>query len=100
MGVIPGNMRDVSFIVRGKGNPESLFSSSHGAGRVLSRTKAKKELTVDDFTDTMGDITAKVTKGTLDESPMAYKDIFKVMEEQKDLIDVIDHVIPLINIKG
>lgn len=100
MGVIPGNMRDGSFIVRGKGNPDSLYSSSHGAGRVLGRKQAKRKLNTNDFKNTMTGITAKVGKSTLDESPMAYKDIFEVMRLQKDLVDVLHHVKPIINIKG
>ena len=100
LGVIPGNMRDGSFIVRGKGNPDSLFSSSHGAGRVLSRTKAKETLNMDDFKATMTGIQAKVVNSTLDESPFAYKSIFDVMAMQTELVDVVHHVKPLINIKG
>lgn len=100
MGVIPGNMRDGSFIVRGKGNPDSLYSSSHGAGRVLGRKKAKEVLGMDYFRSSMKGITAMVTEKTLDESPAAYKNIFEVMELQKDLVDVVAHVRPLINIKG
>lgn len=100
LGVIPGNMRDGSFIVRGKGNPDSLCSSSHGAGRVLSRSKAKETLNMDDFKATMTGIQAKVVNGTLDESPMAYKDIFSVMAMQQDLVEVLHHVRPIINIKG
>jgi tRNA-splicing ligase RtcB len=100
MGVIPGNMRDGSFIVQGKGAPESLFSSSHGAGRVLGRRKAKELLNVEDFTETMEGIVAKVGASTLDESPFAYKDIFRVMKEQEDLVDVVAYVKPIVNIKG
>jgi tRNA-splicing ligase RtcB len=100
MGVVPGNMRDGSFIVRGKGNPEALYSSSHGAGRVLGRRQAKDTLKLDDFEKTMKGVKARVEKGTLDESPMAYKDIEKVMEQQKDLIEICAHVRPIINIKG
>jgi len=100
MGVIPGNMRDGSFIVQGKGNPEALCSSSHGAGRVLGRWKAKKKLKVEDFESTMKGITAKVCHDTLDESPFAYKDIFEVMRLQSDLVEVKAHIKPLINIKG
>ena len=100
MGVIPGNMRDGSFIVEGKGNPDSLYSSSHGAGRVLGRRKAKETLDVDDFTETMEGIVAKVDSKTLDESPFAYKDIFQVMEQQEDLVEVHHRVVPLINVKG
>lgn len=100
MGVIPGNMRDGSFIVKGKGNPESMSSSSHGAGRVLGRKKAKEELDFDTFKATMSGVKAKVEQSTLDESPMAYKNIFEVMDLQKDLVEVVCHVKPMINIKG
>ena len=99
-GVIPGNMRDGSFIVRGKGNPDSLWSSSHGAGRVLGRAEAKKVLTLDQFSATMQGVVAKVGEGTLDEAPMAYKDIFQVMREQADLVEIVHHVRPILNIKG
>ena len=100
MGVIPGNMRDGSFIVKGKGNPESLYSSSHGAGRVLGRKKAKELLNVDDFIESMDGITALINEKTLDESPEAYKNIFDVMELQKDLVEIVAHIEPMINIKG
>lgn len=101
-GVIPGNMRDGSFIVRGKGNLASLCSSSHGAGRVLGRKEAKRTLNVDEFIDTMKDITCGVDNnpaGLLDEAPAAYKNIFTVMEEQQDLVEVVTHISPLINVK-
>ena len=99
-GVIPGNMRDGSFIVRGKGNPDSLFSSSHGAGRVLGRKEAQRTLTMEQFHESMSGVVARITKETLDESPFAYKNIFDVMEQQKDLVEVIARVKPIINIKG
>ena len=100
MGVIPGNMRDGSFIVKGKGNVDALNSSSHGAGRVLSRRKAKEQLNVDDFESTMKGIAARVGRSTLDESPMAYKSIFEVMTLQKDLVETIAHIKPILNVKG
>jgi len=100
MGVIPGNMRDGSFIVRGLGNPDSLCSSSHGAGRVLGRNQAKKTLSMDAFKQTMTGVQAKVCEGTLDESPEAYKNIFDVMQLQGDLVQRIHHIKPIINIKG
>ena len=100
LGVIPGNMRDGSFIVKGKGNPDSLCSSSHGAGRVLSRKKAKEQINLDSFVGEMVGIKAKVGNSTLDESPFAYKNIFRVMEDQHDLVEVLHHIKPLINIKG
>jgi len=99
-GVIPGNMRDGSFIVQGKGNPDSLCSSSHGAGRVMSRSQAKETLSLDEFTREMGIIAAKVSDRTIDESPMAYKSIFDVMAMQDELVDVLFRVKPIINVKG
>jgi tRNA-splicing ligase RtcB len=104
-GVIPGNMRDGSFIVRGLGNPDSLFSSSHGAGRMLGRKQAKELLAREPerlatFVSGMQGITAKVSASQIDESPMAYKDIWTVMECQKDLVDVVSHIQPIINVKG
>lgn len=100
LGVIPGNMRDGSFIVQGKGNPDALWSSSHGAGRVMGRKEAKRKLDIEDFKSTMGGVTALVNPDTLDESPFAYKDIFEVMKLQSSLVDIIAHVKPIINIKG
>ena len=100
LGVIPGNMRDGSFIVEGKGNPDSLCSSSHGAGRVLSRKKALATLDLADFNSQMASIVTNHTSSTLDEAPAAYKSIFEVMELQKDLVTIIDHVKPILNIKG
>lgn len=99
-GVIPANMKDGSFIVKGKGNNESMCSSSHGAGRVLSRKKAKESLNINEFYETMKNIITNHTDDTLDESPKAYKNIFEVMELQKDLVEVIDRSIPILNIKG
>jgi len=100
MGVIPGNMRDGSFIVEGLGNPGSLCSSSHGAGRVLGRKKAKETLDYDEFVETMKNVTARTTRDLLDESPMSYKNIFDVMDLQKDLVKIKHHIIPIINIKA
>lgn len=100
LGVIPGNMRDGSFIVRGKGNEEALCSSSHGAGRVLGRRKAKETLDIDEFTLIMDGIVSNVSPSTLDESPMAYKNIFEVMRLQEDLVEVVTYVKPIINVKG
>lgn len=100
MGVIPGNMRDGSFIVRGKGNPEALWSSSHGAGRVLGRKEAKRTLDMQRFTEAMAGVVALVTDETLDESPFAYKSIFDVMRQQDAMVEVVAHVRPILNIKG
>lgn len=100
LGVIPGNMRDGVFVVEGLGNPDSLESCSHGAGRVMSRAKAKEAIDMETFQASMQGIKAKVTEGTLDESPFAYKDIFNVLALQSDLARVVCHIKPLINIKG
>ena len=98
-GVIPGNMRDGSFVVIGKGNADSLASSSHGAGRVMSRVKAKKNISMEEFEASMKGITGTVDENTLDESPFAYKDIFEVMRLQDDLLEVEEHIKVLINVK-
>lgn len=100
LGVIPGNMRDGSFIVKGKGNVDSLASSSHGAGRVLSRRAAKDLLNVTDFHNAMIGIVTNHSDDTIDEAPDAYKNIFEVMDLQKDLVEVIDRIKPVLNIKG
>lgn len=100
LGVIPGNMRDGCFIVRGKGNTDSLCSSSHGAGRVLSRRVAKDTLNYEDMLKATEGVINNHTEATIDESPEAYKNIFEVMELQKDLVDVVDYIQPILNIKG
>jgi tRNA-splicing ligase RtcB len=99
-GIIPGNMRDGCFVVIGKGNEEALCSSSHGAGRVLSRSKAKEQLSVEEFKKQMVGIVSNHTDHTIDEAPNAYKNIFEVMDLQKDLVENIDLITPILNIKG
>lgn len=99
-GVIPANMRDGCFLVRGLGNPDFLNSSSHGAGRAISRTEAKNKITLEQFSEQMIGIVAPVTKKTIDESPNAYKNIFEVMELQKRSVEVLKHLRPIINWKG
>ena len=102
LGVIPGNMRDGSFIVRGLGNPESLCSSSHGAGRVRGRSAAHREVSLEDFQNQMKDSECRVViaESTLEEAPDNYKNIFEVMELQKDLVEVVSHIKPLVTIKA
>ncbi|MFH1390719.1 MAG: RtcB family protein [Candidatus Diapherotrites archaeon] len=99
-GVIPANMRDGSFLVEGKGNKEFLESSSHGAGRIMSRTEAKENISMAQFEKSMEGIRGTVEEGTLDESPMAYKNIYEVMEAQKDSVKTVKQLKPLINWKG
>ncbi len=100
-GVIPMNMRDGVFITEGLGNEEYLCSASHGAGRRMSRKKAKENIPLDIFQKDMKGIIARTDKDVLDESPRAYKDANMVMEYQDGkVITIIDHCTPLINIKG
>lgn len=99
-GVIPANMRDGCFLVEGLGNFEFLFSSSHGAGRKMSRAKAKKEIGIGAFRESMKGIIGTINEKTIDEAPMAYKNIFEVMEAQKNSVKVIGRVTPIINWKG
>lgn len=101
IGIIPGNMRDGTYITKGLGNVDYLSSSSHGCGRTMSRSKASKSIDLDKHRKAMKGIVARVDKSTLDESPMAYKNLDKVIAMQKGVvIDVIDKITPLINIKG
>jgi tRNA-splicing ligase RtcB (3'-phosphate/5'-hydroxy nucleic acid ligase) len=101
LGIIPANMRDGVWITKGLGNEEFLCSASHGAGRKLSRTKARETVdTVEFFEDMIGVITPSLDKLT-DESPHAYKDITDVLNRQDGLlVDVIDHFKPLLVLKG
>jgi len=99
-GIIPGNMRDGSFLVVGLGNAKFLNSSTHGAGRALSRKQAKEKISMHEFEKSMEGIKGTVSIKTLDEAPMAYKDINKIMEAQKKSVKIIKHVLPIINWKG
>jgi tRNA-splicing ligase RtcB (3'-phosphate/5'-hydroxy nucleic acid ligase) len=99
-GIIPGNMRDGSFLVSGLGNAKFLNSSSHGAGRALSRKQAKLNINLEDFKKSMEGIRGTISAKTLDEAPMAYKDINKVMHAQEKSVKIIKHILPIINWKG
>ena len=101
IGIIPGSQGTSSYIVQGLGNPKSLCSCSHGAGRKMSRKKAKENLSIENEQKIMGDIIHNITtKDQLDEAPSAYKDIDTVMEEQKDLVKILVKLKPLAVIKG
>jgi tRNA-splicing ligase RtcB len=89
LGIIPGSMATPGFIVRGKGFADSLNSASHGAGRVLSRTKAKQSITNKELKQRLLHAGVTLLGGGLDEAPMAYKDINKVMAQQTDLVTVV-----------
>lgn len=93
-GIIPGNMRDGSFLVIGKGNRKFLNSSSHGAGRAMSRTQAKKEISSETLKREMKGIKTNLV---IEEAPDAYKNIFEVMEKQKSSVKILSHLVPLIN---
>lgn len=100
-GIIPGNMKSGIYVTKGLGNETYLSSASHGAGRKMSRSKAKKSINLDRFKNQMHGIVAKVGKSTLDEAPDAYKDLHGVIERQEGIvIDTVDYAKPLINIKG
>lgn len=102
-GIIPGSQGTPSFIVQGKGNPESFMSCSHGAGRLLGRKQAQRTLKLDEqqaLLDTKGIVHGIRHKSDLDEAPGAYKDIHTVMENQQDLVEVLVELQPLAVLKG
>jgi tRNA-splicing ligase RtcB len=100
LGIIPGSMGTGSFIVRGKGNPDSFCSCSHGAGRSMSRGQAKKLITLEQHAAAMQGIEARLDADVLDESPAAYKDIGAVMAAQDDLVEIVHRLRQVVNIKG
>ena len=99
-GLIPGSMGTVSYVVSGLGNPESLNSSPHGAGRAYSRTKARKTFTRAQLEKSMTGIEWRHSDVFLDEIPAAYKDVGVVMEDAKDLVEVRHTLRQLVNVKG
>ncbi|UYZ59764.1 RtcB family protein [Hymenobacter latericus] len=96
LGVIPGSMTAPGFIVRGRGVAESLASASHGAGRLMSRTRAKQELGEAEVRRHLQQHGVELIGGGVDEAPQAYKDIYSVMESQRDLVDVLGTFTPKI----
>jgi tRNA-splicing ligase RtcB (3'-phosphate/5'-hydroxy nucleic acid ligase) len=99
-GIIPGSMGSASYIVRGKGNTESLKSCSHGAGRRIGRNVAKKTITEADFAASLEGTYSKPSVNYLDEAPVAYKDIQTVIGRQTDLVEIVHTLKPIITIKG
>ena len=99
-GIIPGSMGAKSFIVEGKGNPHSFCSCSHGAGRKMSRTKAKSVFTVEDHLAATAGVECRKDVSVLDETPGAYKDIDQVMEAQADLVTVLHTLKQVLCVKG
>jgi tRNA-splicing ligase RtcB len=100
LGIIPGSMGAKSFIVRGKGNPESFESCSHGAGRAMSRTEAKRRFTLEDHAKATAGIECRKDKDVIDETPAAYKSIDAVMAAQSDLVDVVHTLRQVVCVKG
>lgn len=103
LGVIPGSMGTSSFIVRGKGNPESFMSCSHGSGRTMSRKAAIRDLSLDveiAKLDSVGVIHGVRGPKDLDECPSSYKDIKRVMQNQDDLVEIVDELFPIASMKG
>lgn len=100
LGIIPGSMGTRSYIVEGLGNPESFMSCSHGAGRRMSRSEAKRRFTVADLKKETAGVECRKDEGVIDEIPSAYKDIDQVMENQKDLVKVRAQLKQFMCIKG
>ncbi|CAH2716190.1 RNA-splicing ligase RtcB [Neobacillus rhizosphaerae] len=99
--IIPINMRDGSILAVGKGNEEWNYSAPHGAGRVLSRTKAMKTLNMEDFHNTMKDVwTTSVSEETLDEAPMAYKSMNEILEKVEETVEIAGFIKPVYNFKA
>ena len=100
LGIIPGSMGARSYIVRGLGNPESFQSCSHGAGRVMSRTAAKKRFSLEEHIAATKDVECRKDEGVIDETPGAYKPIDSVMEAQKDLVELVHTLRQVVCVKG
>lgn len=100
LGVIPGSMGSSSYIVEGLGNPDSYYSCSHGAGRLMSRNVAKKTFTIEDLEEQTAGVESRKDGGVIDEIPGAYKNIEAVMEAQKDLVKPVHKLKQLLCVKG
>jgi tRNA-splicing ligase RtcB len=100
LGIIPGSMGARSFIVRGRGHPESFHSCSHGAGRALSRNEARRRFSRADHERATAGVECRKDDGVIDETPMAYKDIDAVMDAQRDLVDIVHTLKQVVCVKG
>jgi tRNA-splicing ligase RtcB len=100
LGIIPGSMGERSFIVSGKGNKNSFNSCSHGAGRVMSRTKARANFTVEDHIKATQGVECRKDESVLDETPGAYKNIDDVMRSQSELVDIVHTLKQFVCVKG
>ena len=99
-GIIPGSMGACSYIVRGRGNPESFDSCSHGAGRRMSRGEAKKRITIEEHAAATAGVECRKDADVIDESPAAYKSILAVMDAQKDLVEIVHTLKQVVCVKG
>ena len=100
LGIIPGSMGAKSYIVRGKGNPKSFHSCSHGAGRTMSRKLAKKKFTLQDMRKQTAGVECRKDKDVIDEIPGAYKNIDVVMDNQSDLVEIIHTLKQVVCVNG
>jgi tRNA-splicing ligase RtcB len=100
LGIIPGSMGTKSYIVRGKGHEAAFMSASHGAGRRMSRGKAKEKFTLADLREQTAGVECRKDSGVIDEIPKAYKDIDKVMANQADLVEVVAELKQVLCVKG
>ncbi len=100
LGIIPGSMGVRSYIVRGKGNPDSFHSCSHGAGRAMSRGEARRTFSVADHEKATEGVECRKDEGVVDETPGAYKDIDAVMAAQADLVEVVHTLKQVVCVKG
>ncbi|MBK8240837.1 MAG: RtcB family protein [Deltaproteobacteria bacterium] len=100
LGIIPGSMGARSFIVRGRGQPDSFCSCSHGAGRRMSRTEAKRRFTLDDHVEATRGVECRKDIDVIDETPAAYKSIDEVMHAQRDLVEVLHTLRQVVCVKG
>ena len=100
LGIIPGSMGARSYIVRGKGNPESFCSCSHGAGRKMSRAEAKRTFSLADHEAATAGVECRKDIDVIDETPGAYKDIDTVMAAQSDLVEVVHTLRQVVCVKG
>src|SRR5689334_21906047 len=100
MGIIPGSMGARSYIVRGKGDPESFASCSHGAGRAMSRAEARRRFTLADYAQATAGVECRKDADVLDETPGAYKPIDAVMSAQADLAEIVHTLRQVVCVKG
>ena len=100
LGIIPASMEARSYIVRGKGNPESFMSCSHGAGRAMSRAEAKRRFTIEDHKRMTEGVECRKDAEVIDETPAAYKPIEAVMAAQSDLVEIVHTLDQVVCVKG